>query len=47
MSEKIDIEFAASVRGERRITVPKEVGKAYNINEGDLVTVKIVKVIRQ
>ncbi len=41
------LEFAAYVRREGRITLPKEVRDALSINEGCLVRVKIEKVRSQ
>ncbi|MFZ7136899.1 MAG: AbrB/MazE/SpoVT family DNA-binding domain-containing protein [archaeon] len=43
-AEKSGITFTVYVRREGRVTVPKELRDAYNIDEGDLVECQIKKI---
>ena len=43
LSEK-KVEFTVYVRGDGRVTIPKEVRDALNIEEGNLVKCEITKV---
>jgi len=47
VEEGVVLEFAAYVRREGRITLPKEVRDALSIDEGCLVRVKVEKVRSQ
>jgi AbrB family looped-hinge helix DNA binding protein len=42
-----EVEFTAYVRGDGRMTVPKEVRDALSIKEGDLVECRIRKIRRR
>jgi bifunctional DNA-binding transcriptional regulator/antitoxin component of YhaV-PrlF toxin-antitoxin module len=42
--ENSGITFTVYMRCEGRVTVPKELRDAYNLNEGDLVECKIRKI---
>ena len=41
---KVVVAFAAYVRGEGRITIPKELRDAQDLKEGDLVECRIKKI---
>jgi len=42
--EESVISFTVYVRREGRVTIPKELRKAYDINEGDLIECQIKKI---
>lgn len=42
--EKMGVVFTVYIRGEGRVTVPKELRDAYDLKEGDLVECRIKKI---